>query len=109
MTHSPGEHVLRADVGRRLFMRRTWLRLSQQDVADKAGVSRNFISAIERSAQGLDAWRLSQIADALGTTLSWLLAGPDDHVTAPAPGNHADRFGPSRVPTALPRRRTGSD
>jgi transcriptional regulator with XRE-family HTH domain len=109
MTRSPGEHVLRADVARRLFMRRTWLRLSQQEVADKAGVSRNFISAIERSAQGLDAWRLHQIADALGTTLSWLVAGPDDEVTAPAPGAPADRFAAGRIPTPLPRRRTGSD
>lgn len=109
MTRSPDEHELRADVGRRLFMRRTWLRLSQQEVADKAGVSRNFVSAIERSAQGLDAWRLSQIADALGTTLTWLLAGPDEHVTAPAPGAAPDRFSASRIPTPLPRRRTGSE
>jgi transcriptional regulator with XRE-family HTH domain len=89
MTRSPDERTLRDQVGRRLSMRRTWLRLTQEEVADKAGVSRNFISAIERSAQGLDAWRLSLIADALGVTIDWLLTGPDEHVTAHTPGRHS--------------------
>jgi transcriptional regulator with XRE-family HTH domain len=90
MTRSPDEQTLRDQVGRRLYMRRTWLRLAQQEVADKAGVTRNFVSAIERGAQGLDAWRLSLIADALSITLDWLLTGPDEHVTATTPGRQPD-------------------
>lgn len=86
MTRTSDEHDRRRQVGRRLHLRRTWLRLSQQDVADKAGVTRNFISSIERGAQGLDAWRLGLVADAVGVTLDWLLSGPDDAVTAPEPG-----------------------
>jgi transcriptional regulator with XRE-family HTH domain len=84
---SAGEREMRGAVGRRVSMRRTWLRLSQQDVADKAGVSRNFVSAIERGAQGLDAWRLCEVAGALGTRLDWLLHGPDDRLTNPPPGD----------------------
>jgi transcriptional regulator with XRE-family HTH domain len=67
-------------------MRRLWLGLSQQKVADNAGVSRNFVSAIERGAQGLDAWRLLLVADAVGCAFAWLVTGPDDAITAPAPG-----------------------
>jgi transcriptional regulator with XRE-family HTH domain len=48
-------------VGRRLRVRRIWLRLSQEDLAEKAEVSRNFVSAIERSAQVLDATRLGRV------------------------------------------------
>jgi transcriptional regulator with XRE-family HTH domain len=80
-----GEAAYRAGIGRRLRMRREWLGLSQQDVADKAGVSRNFVSAIERGAQGLDAWRLRAVAGTLGTRLDWLLHGPDDRLTNPPP------------------------
>jgi transcriptional regulator with XRE-family HTH domain len=87
VTRSPDERTLRSQVGRRLHLRRVWLGLAQQEVADKAGVSRNFVSAIERGAQGLDAWRLRLVADALGTTLDWLLSGPDEIVTDAAPGD----------------------
>jgi transcriptional regulator with XRE-family HTH domain len=69
-----------------LHVRRLWLELSQQDVADKAGVTRNFVSAIERGAQGLDAYRLLLIADALNCTLMWLVTGPDDALTEAVPG-----------------------
>lgn len=77
---------MRRQIGRRVYMRRVWLGLNQQEVADRAGVTRNFVSAIERGAQGLDAWRLWALADGLGGTLSWLLTGPDDALTAPNPG-----------------------
>jgi transcriptional regulator with XRE-family HTH domain len=83
----------RHQVGRRAYMRRVWLGLSQQEVADKAGLTRNFVSAIERSAQGLDAWRLWALADSLGGTLDWLLTGPDDALTAPNPGSPAEPTG----------------
>jgi transcriptional regulator with XRE-family HTH domain len=80
------EAAFRRDVGRRLFIRRSWLRLSQDEVAQRAQVTRNFVSAIERGAQGLDAWRLWAVADALGASLDWLLAGPDNAATTRAPG-----------------------
>jgi transcriptional regulator with XRE-family HTH domain len=83
------ETALRQQVGRRAYMRRVWLDLSQQELADKAGVTRNFVSAIERGAQGLDAWRLWTLADGLGGTLDWLLTGPDDALTAPNPGTRS--------------------
>ena len=86
MSRSQDERTLRALVGRRLRIRRIWLQLSQDEVATKAGVTRNFVSAIERSAQGLDAYRLGRVADALDVSLTWLLDGPDDQLTSPAPG-----------------------
>ena len=84
------EEQLREQIGRRAYMRRVWLKLSQQDVADKSGVTRNFVSAIERGAQGLDAWRLWALAEGLGGTLDWLLTGPDEALTASNPGATSD-------------------
>jgi transcriptional regulator with XRE-family HTH domain len=84
------EPALREQVGRRAYMRRVWLKLSQQEIADRSGLTRNFVSAIERGAQGLDAWRLWALAEGLGGTLDWLLTGPDDALTATKPGSSAD-------------------
>lgn len=79
MTDSPAtaEQTYRHQVGRRLRLHRVWLALTQDELAGKAGVSRNYISSIERGTIGLDAWRLRLVARALGTTLGWLLDDSD--------------------------------
>ncbi len=64
-------------VGKRVRMERVWQDLSQDEVAAKAGVTRNFVSAIERGVQGLDAFRLRNVADALGLTFEDLMATDD--------------------------------
>jgi transcriptional regulator with XRE-family HTH domain len=86
MSQGQDERTLRTLVGKRLRMRRIWLELSQDEVAAKAGVTRNFVSAIERAAQGLDAFRLGRVAEALDVSLTWLLDGPNDQVTSPTSG-----------------------
>jgi DNA-binding XRE family transcriptional regulator len=65
----------RRAVGRRLRTARVVLNISQQDVADAAGCSRNFVSGIERGAQGVDAYRLSLIALALRMRPRTLMEG----------------------------------
>ena len=81
------EDDYRRHIGRRPRIVRTALGLNQGDLAIKAGVTRNYISATERGAQGLDTWRLRQLADALGVTLAWLLGLADEEITAlPRPG-----------------------
>jgi DNA-binding XRE family transcriptional regulator len=69
------ERAFRKAVGRRLRMARVMLDTSQQEVAEAAGCSRNFVSAIERGVQGPDAYRLGLIATALRMPLSTLLEG----------------------------------
>lgn len=72
-TPATTEREYRCEVGRRLRLARIGAALSQDEVARSAGVTRNFISAIERGTRGLDASRLGRVADGLGVTLSWLL------------------------------------
>jgi DNA-binding XRE family transcriptional regulator len=79
----------RKAVSRRLRMARVVLDISQQEVADAAGCSRNFVSAVERGVQGMDAYRLSLIATALRMPPRTLLEGDGwDHWVDGA------RFGP---------------
>ena len=75
----PGNHPTERDVklalARRLRGARALLDVDQQSLAEASGVSRNFISAMERAAQNLDAYRLSLVATALGMPLPTLLTG----------------------------------
>jgi transcriptional regulator with XRE-family HTH domain len=72
------EREYRTVIGKRILTTRMWKSLSQQSLADKAGVTRNYVSAVERGAMSLDAGRLRYIAAALDMTLSALLAEPNE-------------------------------
>jgi DNA-binding XRE family transcriptional regulator len=75
----PDDHCTQATyrraVGRRLRTARIVLDISQQEIADAAGCSRNFVSGIERGAQGVDAYRLSLVATALRMSPRTLMEG----------------------------------
>jgi transcriptional regulator with XRE-family HTH domain len=70
-------------VGKRIRVWRVLHERSQDELAAEAGVTRNFVSAIERGAQGLDAVRLRRLAHAMDMSLGELLADPEP-VGAPA-------------------------
>jgi DNA-binding XRE family transcriptional regulator len=72
------EEQYRRQVGKRVRLVRVDVERSQDEIALRAGLSRNFVSAIERGAQGLDAWRLRRLAGALGVPAAWLLGLTDD-------------------------------
>ena len=81
--------AFRRTVGLRIRVWRVVHDRSQDELARSAGVTRNFVSAIERGAQGLDAVRLRRLASAMGIELAELLAEPDpvpvpDRVPEPA-------------------------
>ena len=59
-----GERRFRRDVGSRIRAQRSLRNLRQEELAEQAGVSRNFVSAVERGTQRLDAWRLRHLAAA---------------------------------------------
>lgn len=73
-SQNPDEVAYRQRVGKRVKVRRVYLDLSQEQVAAAAGVTRNFVSAIERGAQGLDAFRMLKIAQVLGLAPQYLLS-----------------------------------
>ena len=77
-TQDAGDDIaFRQTVGLRIRVWRVVHDRSQEDLARSAGVTRNFVSAIERGAQGLDAVRLRRLAVAMGIELAELLADPD--------------------------------
>jgi transcriptional regulator with XRE-family HTH domain len=60
-------------MGMQIRLARVRCELSQQQLADRAGMSRNFVSAVERGGHGVDVRRLRQLARALGVELAALL------------------------------------
>jgi len=74
----------RRAVGKRIRVWRVLHERSQDELAAEAGVTRNFVSAIERGAQGLDAVRLRRLAMAMDMSLGELLADPEP-VGGPVP------------------------
>jgi transcriptional regulator with XRE-family HTH domain len=73
----------RRAVGKRIRVWRVLHDRSQDQLAADAGVTRNFVSAIERGAQGLDAVRLRRLAAAMNVSLAELLADPEPAGRAP--------------------------
>jgi transcriptional regulator with XRE-family HTH domain len=70
------ENQLRRLIGKRLRLARLTAELTQDQLADAAGVSRSFISVIEHGAPGVDVYRLRRPALAAGTTLATLIEEP---------------------------------
>jgi DNA-binding XRE family transcriptional regulator len=64
-------------LGKRIRILRVVRELSQEELARRAGVTRNFVSAVERGAQGVDVVRLRKLAAALRADVTDLLADPD--------------------------------
>jgi transcriptional regulator with XRE-family HTH domain len=66
------EDELRRQVGKRLRLARYRAELTQDQLAEQAGVSRNFVGLVEHGAHGVDVYRLRRLATAAGTTLGAL-------------------------------------
>ena len=68
------------ELGRRVLQRRKEVRLSQGELAERAGISRNYISLIERGeALNVSMKVLGQLAIALGTTPGDLMGQPKEY------------------------------
>ena len=66
---------LMKEIGERMSKRRGELRLTQEMVAEKAGLSHQFYACIERGIKGASAETLLKICRALDTSADYLLMG----------------------------------
>ena len=63
-------------LGKRVRILRLTREMTQEDLAAAAGISRNFISLIERGTHGIDVVRLLRLAAALDVPIEELLRQP---------------------------------
>src|SRR4051794_3710504 len=62
-------------VGTRIKERRLELKWTQEVLAQKAGISKSFLSEVENSKRNISAETLLDIAQALGCSLDYLMTG----------------------------------
>ena len=62
-------------MGKRIYELRKQLRLSQEELAERAGTTKQTISLAEKGKQELRAGNVSKVADALGVSADYLLKG----------------------------------
>src|ERR1051325_5430684 len=74
-----------ATIGERIKEVRESLRMTQDDLADKARLSKGFISDVENNKRGISSDNLLRIATALGATLDYLARGITTTVERPKP------------------------
>lgn len=72
-------------VGRRIRLARLSQELTQDELATATGISRSFISLIEKGTHGVDVVRLYRLAAVLGTPLPELLTFPLQPATEGTP------------------------
>jgi len=68
--------AFRRVLGKRLRIARLTQELTQAELGEAAGLSRNFVSLLEHGAHGVDVVRLYRIAAVLGVPLSELVNVP---------------------------------
>lgn len=73
-----------ADLGGRVRKQRHELGLTQQELADKVGVSTSFLGHVERGSRRASLETLVALANALDVSTDYLLAGSLDSVEAQA-------------------------
>jgi transcriptional regulator with XRE-family HTH domain len=71
-----GERLYLRGLGKRIRLLRVDRELSQEQLARASGMSRNFVSSIERGAHGVDVVRLLRLASALDVDIAALVAEP---------------------------------
>jgi transcriptional regulator with XRE-family HTH domain len=69
--------LLRASLARSIRLRRSALGISQEALADLAGLHRTYVGAVERSERNISIDNIGKLAKALQINPSDLLAGVD--------------------------------
>ena len=81
----PEDRAFLAELGRRLRLHRLYRDLTQEQLGERAGLSRNFVSLFEQGRHGIDVVALRRLAQALAVPLPTLVAEPGEGVLPWAP------------------------
>lgn len=73
-TSSPATAAILSAFGRAVRAHRLKLALSQEELAERAGIHRTYIGDVERGRRNIGLVNAARIADALGTSLADLVS-----------------------------------
>lgn len=72
---SPSSDIISKELGRRIAELRKQQNLTQEQLAEKAGISHQFFSCVERGEKNIRSVNLLKLSRALGVTTDYLLVG----------------------------------
>lgn len=70
-----GENNFLKDMGQRIMVRRKALRMTQEELAEKLGVSAQMISNLELGKKAIRPENLAKVCDVLGLSADFVLTG----------------------------------
>jgi len=78
-------------LGKRIRKRRQTLKVTQQELAQATGVTPQHISAIEQGKRAPSLASLARLAEELGVTIDYLVAGKEGGITNAIPTIKGDK------------------
>jgi transcriptional regulator with XRE-family HTH domain len=78
-------------IGKRIRKRRQILKMTQQELAEAIGVTPQHISAIEQDKRDPSLSSLGKLAEELGVTIDYLVAGKESVITDTIPAIKGDK------------------
>lgn len=70
-----GDNEFLKEMGQRIMVRRKTLRMTQEELADKLGVSAQMISNLELGKKAIRPENLARVCDVLGLSADFVLTG----------------------------------
>ena len=70
-----GDNEFLKDMGQRIMLRRKSLRMTQEELAEKLGVSTQMISNLELGKKAIRPENLARVCDVLGLSADFVLTG----------------------------------
>jgi transcriptional regulator with XRE-family HTH domain len=80
-------HDRRRAFGDRLRVLRLEVGISQEELADRAGLHRTYVSSVERGQRNITLSNIHALADALGVDVRSLFADEDSSSSEPRPAD----------------------
>lgn len=79
-----GETEFLKDMGQRIMVRRKALRMTQEELSEKLGVSTQMISNLELGKKAIRPENLAKVCEALGLSADFVLTGANTKTAADA-------------------------
>lgn len=79
-----GDNEFLKEMGQRIMVRRKALRMTQEELAEKLGVSTQMISNLELGKKAIRPENLARVCDVLGLSADFVLTGTNTKTTVDA-------------------------
>ena len=92
-----GDYEFLKAMGHRIMVRRKSLRMTQEELSEKLGVSTQMISNLELGKKAIRPENLAKVCDVLGLSADFILTGTDSQTAVDAVSEKLTRLTPEEL------------